>query len=107
VPGHVVTGVQLDERGRITRVRWYMADRIEDALARGTMPPALTAETVVDTLEVVDKLLDAEPVLPLFRSPQGDRLGATVKVHVQPDGTEAIEVDPPLPGQRLLDLPRL
>lgn len=107
VPGHVVTGVQLDEGGRISRVRWYLADGVEDARARGAMPWPLTAETVVDTVEVVDKLLDAEPVLPLFRSPLGDHLGAAIMVHVQPDGTEVIEVDPPLPGQRLFDLPRL
>ncbi len=107
MPGHVVTGVQLDEHGQIVRVRWYLADGLEDALARGCMPSALTLETVVDTLEVVDKLLDDEPVLPLFRRPDGDRLGAMVMVHVQPDGTEAIEVDPRMPGQTLFDLPRL
>lgn len=107
MPGHVVTGVQVDERGCVARVRWYLADGVEDARARGAMPSPLTGERVVDTLEVVDKLLDAEPVLPLFRGPWGDRLGAAIKVHVQSDGTEVIEVDPPLPGQRLFDLPRL
>ena len=101
---YVVTGVQLDDQDRVTRVRWHLVDGV-DALKAGVVPRPITDECVVDTLEVVDKLLDAEPVLPLFGGSEGVRFGAAVKVHVQPDGTESIEVDPPLPGQRLRDLP--
>ncbi len=101
---YVVTGVQLDDQNRVVRVRWYLADGLGEA-GLATAPRPITDECVVDTLEVVDKLLDAEPVLPLFGGSEGVRFGAAVKVHVQPDGTESIEVDPPLPGQRLRDLP--
>lgn len=103
-PAHVVTGVQLDARGDVARVRWYLADGRE--LMRGVARP-LSDETVVDTLEVIDHLLEAEPVVPLFQGAQGGQLGAVVKVHVRPDGTESIEVDPALPGRSLRDLPRL
>ncbi len=106
VPRHIVTGVQLDQRGQVARVRWYLADGGE---ARGgeRLPLPLTDEMVVDTVEVVDKLLDAEPVVPLFRGPDGPELGAEVMVHVEPDGTEAIEVVPSRPGRTLRDLPQL
>lgn len=103
-PAHVVTGVQLDARGDVARVRWYLADGGE--LVRG-VPRPLSGETVVDTLEVIDRLLEAEPVVPLFREQQGAQIGAVVKVHVRDDGTESIEVDPALPGRSLRDLPRL
>ena len=107
MPAHVVTGVQLDGRGQVARVRWYLAEQVEEARAAGLPPPALTEETVVGTVEVVDKLLDAEPVVPLFRGPAGPEVGAEVMVHVEPDGTEAIEVVRPRPGRTLRDLPRL
>ncbi|KQP23120.1 hypothetical protein [Pseudorhodoferax sp. Leaf267] len=107
MPAHVVTGVQLDHLGQVARVRWYLADGVDETVHAGAVPRPVTAESVVDTLEVIDKLLDAEPVVPLFRSPSGARLGAMIKVHVQADGTESIEVDPSLPGQSLRDLPRL
>lgn len=106
-PTHVVTGVQLDALGRVQRVRWYLADGDELARAAGTAPRPLSGESVVSTLEVVDKLLEAEVVVPLFTGPGGVQLGQLVKVHVQPDGTESIEVDPTLPGRTLRDLPRL
>lgn len=106
-PAHVVTGVQLDAQGQVKRVRWYLADGHELARAAGKAPRPLSRESVVDTLEVVDKLLDAEPVVPLFPDPGGVALGQVVKVHVQADGTESIEVDPTLPGRTLRDLPRL
>lgn len=102
---YVVTGVQLDAQDRVARVRWYLVDGL-GAAGAGAAPRPITDECVVDTLEVVDKLLDAEPVLPLFVGSEGSRFGAAIKVHVQPDGTESIEVDPPVPGQRLRDLPR-
>lgn len=107
MPTHVVTGVQLDPDGRIARVRWYLADCADDVSRPGAAPRPLGPESVVDTLEVIDKLLDAEPVVPMFTGSQGVWLGATVKVHVQPDGTESIEVDPSTPGRCLRDLPRL
>lgn len=106
-PAHVVTGVELDAGGEVRRVRWYLADGRELAHARGA-PRPLSQETVVDTLEVVDKLLEAEAVVPLF--PQAGPSAAPtqlVKVHVQADGTERIEVDPSLPGRTLRDLPHL
>ena len=106
VPGHVVTGVQLDGRGHVTHVRWYLAEGLEGARAAGRTPKPLSGEMVVDTLEVVDKLLDAEAVVPLFHGPQGPELGEEVMVHVQADGTEAIEVVPDRPGRALRDLPR-
>ena len=65
-PAHVVTGVELDARGEVRRVRWYLADGGEVGLAAGAAPRPLSGESVVDTLEVVDKLLEAEPVVPLF-----------------------------------------
>lgn len=105
VPRYMVTGVQLDGEQRVVKVRWFMADRTDDGLVR-----ALTPESVVDTIEVVDKLLDAEPVAPLFFMDAGTQeIGAVIKVHVQDDGTELIEVDDPRshPGRTLLDLPRL
>lgn len=107
MPAHVVTGVQLDHLGQVARVRWYLADGLDEALRAGAVPRAVTSESIVDTLEVIDKLLDAEPVVPLFRGPGGAWVGATIKVHVQADGTESIEVDPHLPGQSLRDLPHL
>lgn len=106
-PAHVVTGVQLDADGRVQRVRWYLADGDELSRAAGLAPRPLTRESVVDTLEVVDKLLEAEAVVPLFAGPAGVELGQMVKVHVQDDGTESIEVDPSSPGRTLRDLPRL
>nr|WP_145544906.1 hypothetical protein [Variovorax boronicumulans] len=106
-PAHVVTGVELDARGEIRRVRWYLADGGEVALAAGSAPRPLSDESVVDTLEVVDKLLEAEPVVPLFPGQRDLTAPLVVKVHVQPDGTERIEVDPSLPGCTLRDLPRL
>lgn len=107
-PAHVVTGVELDARGRVQRVRWYLADGGELDQAGGTAPAPLSGETVVNTLEVVDKLLDAEAVVPLFPGLRGSLPGEQViKVHVEPDGTELIEVDPSLPGRSLRDLPRL
>ncbi|WP_326539134.1 hypothetical protein [Pseudorhodoferax sp.] len=107
-PAHVVTGVELDARGEVKRVRWYLADRSELDRAAGVAPKPLSRETVVDTLEVVDKLLDAEAVVPLFPgSGKGVPIGQVVKVHVQADGTELIEVDPSVPGRTLRDLPRL
>ena len=101
---YVVTGVQLDDHDRVARVRWYLVDGLPGAGSDG-VPRPITDECEVDTLEVVDKLLDAEPVVPLFVGAEGVRFGAAVKVHLQPDGTESIEVDPALPGQRLRDLP--
>lgn len=106
-PARVVTGVELDARGQVARVRWYLADGVDLHRATGEPPQPLSRETVVETLEVIDKLLDAEPVVPLFPGPFGARLGTVVKVHVQPDGTESIEVDPTLPGRSLRDLPHL
>ncbi|MFT3719740.1 hypothetical protein [Pseudorhodoferax sp.] len=106
-PAHVVTGVQLDARGQVVRVRWYLADRRELACPADHVPSPLSQEAVVDTVEVVDKLLDAEPVVPLFQGPDGARLGDAVKVHVESDGSESIEVDPRRPGRSLRDLPRL
>lgn len=108
-PRHIVTGVQLDERGKVARVRWYLADAA-DGCAAGVTPVPLTTEMVVDTVEVVDKLLDAEPVVPLFRGPNGPELGTEIMVHVEADGTEAIEVGPGRlgdPDRYLRDLPRL
>jgi len=107
-PAHVVTGVELDARGEVRRVRWYLADGGEVGMAAGSAPRPLSGESVVDTLEVVDKLLEAEPVVPLFPGHGGGGVAhQVIKVHVQPDGTERIEVDPSLPGRRLRDLPRL
>ncbi len=99
-PSYVVTGVKLDAQQRVVQVRWFLADQSAD----GAWKP-VTPESIVDTLEVVDKLLDAEPVVPLF----GSEIGPLVKVHVQDDGTELIEVDEPArhPGRTLLDLPHL
>ncbi|MGC3984944.1 MAG: hypothetical protein QM777_09555 [Pseudorhodoferax sp.] len=104
-PAHVVTGVELDARGEVRRVRWYLADGSEVGLAAAPRP--LSGESVVDTLEVVDKLLEAEPVVPLFPGRGAAATPQVVKVHVQADGTERIEVDPSLPGRTLRDLPRL
>jgi hypothetical protein len=106
-PAHVVTGVELDARGQVRRVRWYLADGGELGRAAGAAPRPLSGESVVDTLEVVDKLLEAEPVIPLFPGHGAAAAHQVVKVHVQPDGTELIEVDPFLPGRTLRDLPRL
>lgn len=107
-PAHVVTGVELDARGEVRRVRWYVADSQELQRLVGAAPRPLSRETVVDTLEVVDKLLDAEAVVPLFPGRDGGlRRDQVIKVHVQPDGTELIDVDPALPGRTLRDLPRL
>lgn len=107
-PAHVVTGVELNARGEVGRVRWYLADGGELGRAPGAPPRPLSRETVVDTLEVVDKLLEAEVVVPLFPGRLGELQPIqVVKVHVQADGTELIEVDPSLPGRTLRDLPRL
>ena len=49
-------------------------------------------------------------IQPLFFKDAGTQeIGAVIKVHVQDDGTELIEVDDPRshPGRTLLDLPRL
>lgn len=106
-PAHVVTGVELDAGGEVRRVRWYLADGRDVGRANGA-PRPLSQETVVDTLEVVDKLLEAEAVVPLFPGQGGTPAAAQlVKVHVQADGTERIEVDPSLPGRTLRDLPHL
>ncbi|KQP39804.1 hypothetical protein ASF44_08775 [Pseudorhodoferax sp. Leaf274] len=103
-----MTGVELDAQGEVRRVRWYLADQRELARAAGAVPRPLSRESVVDTLEVVDKLLEAEAVVPLFPGYVGTSpMDQVVKVHVQPDGTELIEVDPSLPGRTLRDLPRL
>ncbi len=106
-PAHVVTGVELDAGGQVRRVRWYLADGDEVRRAVGTAPRPLSVECVVDTLEVVDRLLEAEPVVPLFPGRDAGTAHQLVKVHVQADGTELIEVDPSLPGRTLRDLPRL
>lgn len=104
---HVVTGVELDAGGEVRRVRWYLADGRDLERANGA-PRPLSQETVVNTLEVVDKLLEAEAVVPLFPGASATASPIQlVKVHVQSDGTERIEVDPSLPGRTLRDLPHL
>ena len=104
LPSYLVTGVRLDPQQRVVQVRWFMADRDAEGLLRH-----ITPESVVDTVEVVNKLLDAEAVAPLFRVADRLEIGPVINVHVQADGTELIEVDEPTqhPGRTLLDLPRL
>ena len=75
---------------------------VDSRLERWDLPPTPTR-----LVEVVDRLVEGDTILTLFRDEQGRlQVGPQVKVDVLPEGTETLALAEEVPGRRLGDLPR-
>ena len=93
-----ITAVRY-EGGQLCHVMMGMLD--PDS-ARWEVRPAPTR-----VVEVVDRLVEGDTVVPLFCTERGTLLaGPEVKVDVLAEGTETLALDFEAPGRRLSDLPR-
>jgi hypothetical protein len=85
-----------------TQVSEAMLGLIDQALERWDLPPTPTR-----LVEVVDRLVEGDTVITLFRDEQGRmQAGPQVKVDVLPEGTETLALAQDVAGRRLADLPR-
>jgi hypothetical protein len=93
----------------ITALR-YSGPQVSDALM-GLVDPTLERWDLPPTptrlVEVVDRLVEGDTIVTLFRDEQGRlQVGPQVKVDVLPEGTETLALAEDVAGRRLADLPR-
>ena len=79
-----------------------MLGLVDQGLVRWDLPPTPTR-----LVEVVDRLVEGDTIITLFRDEQGRlQAGPQVKVDVLQEGTETLALAEDMPGRRLGDLPR-